>query len=107
MDSHAVSASIGHVAERHLALLGALAPHDRRAPAEIEVVDVEAAQLADPQAAAVQQLEHGVVATTSPLRLVVGRRTVEQGVQLGVPTARAAGGPRPSGPAATRWGRRR
>ena len=52
----------GRLAERDGPLLAALAPHDRPAPVEVEVAGPEGAQLADPEAAAVEQLEHGVVA---------------------------------------------
>ena len=47
--------------DQHLALLVALAGHGDDAPVEVEVVDVEAAQLGDPHAAPVEELEHGVV----------------------------------------------
>ena len=52
-------------------------PHTVMAPAdEVDGVDVEPAQLADPNAAAVQHLEHRVVAASAPYRLVVGLRVV-------------------------------
>ena len=59
------------LAERDAALLAALAPHPDGGRVEVEVVEVEPAQLADPQTAAVEQLEHGVVAALER-RVVVG-----------------------------------
>ena len=52
----------GGLAQRDDALLGALAPHREAAAPEVDVGAAEAAQLGDPQAAAVEHLEHGVVA---------------------------------------------
>ena len=52
----------GRAAERHDPCLAALAHHRGPPPLQIEVVGAEAAQLPHPQAAAVQQLDHGEVA---------------------------------------------
>ena len=49
---------------------------------QVDGADVEPAELADPQPAAVQQLEHGVVAPPPPVGFVVGSGGVEQTVQL-------------------------
>ena len=53
---------------------------------EVDVADVEAAQLGHPQPAAVEQLEHGVVPEPDRRRVAVhpGRRLVEQHVELAV-----------------------
>ena len=67
-------------AHRHLALLGPLAPDGDHGSVEVEVDQPQPAQLAHPQAAAVEQLEHGGVAQADRL---VGRRCGEKGVELG------------------------
>ncbi|BDZ58645.1 hypothetical protein GCM10025872_23020 [Barrientosiimonas endolithica] len=72
----------GH-AERDGALLVALAGDAHRALVAIEVVDVEADELADPDAAGVEQLEHRAVAQVHGVGVVGGdRRDVEQGGRL-------------------------
>src|ERR1700687_482229 len=48
--------------ERRPALLGPLAPHDNGSTGEVDIVDIEPAQLRDAQPAAVEQLENSVVA---------------------------------------------
>ena len=80
--SQARSAATAGARQRHPPLLGALAPDHDRGPVEVERADVQAAQLADPQARAVEHLEHGVVALAPPVRLVLGRRAVEQLVEV-------------------------
>src|SRR3546814_9079032 len=68
------------LAEGHGTLLAALAPDRGATPAEVEVADVERAELTDPQAAPVEHLENGVVARSHPRRSrgANGQR-VEQG----------------------------
>ena len=60
----------------------ALPPHDDGALVEVDRRRVEAAQLADPQPRAVQDLQHGVVATAPPAGLVLGKATLEQRVEV-------------------------
>ena len=48
---------LGGLTERHGALLVALAQHPQQPPGRVDVVDVQAAQLADPDAGGVQQLD--------------------------------------------------
>ena len=55
-------ATTGGAPEGHDALLGPFSEHTRRRPIEIDVVDVEAAQLGDPHSRAVEQFEDRVVA---------------------------------------------
>ena len=54
--------------QRYAALLRSLAPDDDGTTGEVDRVAVEPAELADPEAGAVEQLEHRIVATMSPLR---------------------------------------
>ena len=72
------------LAERHLALLGALAPHGQGAGPQSDVGQVQPAQLPDPQTAAVEHLQHRIVAEAQRGRIVVcpRRRLVQQHVQL-------------------------
>ena len=75
----------GGLAQRHRPLLRALAPDREAASDGVDIAHVEAAQLGDPQAAAVEHLEHGVVAQAPrPVgpATTVRRRVVEQGTQL-------------------------
>ena len=58
----AVERAGGRVAEGHDALLAALAEHAHHVAVAVHVVDVEAGQLADPDAGGVEQLEHRHVA---------------------------------------------
>ncbi len=74
----------GLAGQRHLALLLALAAHAhpcllRRA---VEIVQIQPGQLADPQAAAIEDFEHGAVARrVRPLQLA-GGHVIEQRVHL-------------------------
>ena len=56
----------GRSAERDPTLLAALAPHGDRAAGQIECIEVETAELADANTAAVQHLQHGIVAPSAP-----------------------------------------
>ena len=96
------------LAERHPPLLGPLAPDRpaRRRPRSSESTSSPHSSLTR-SAAAVEDLEHGVVATAAPVRLVVGRRRRRAAVELAADRARAAGGPRPPEPAADASDRRR
>ena len=60
--------------ERHGALLAALAEHPDHAPVVVDVVDVEAAQLADPDAGGVEQLQDRHVADAQGTAVVGERR---------------------------------
>ena len=71
-----------------------LSPHDHGALVEVDRRGVEAAQLADSQPRAVQDLQHRVVATAPPGRLVVGEATLEQRVEVAM-VEHVAGGPSP------------
>jgi len=70
--------------DRHLPLLTPLAPDGHRAAPEIDVAGAEPADLADPEPAAVQELEEGVVASSDLRGVVVdaGGRLVEERRQL-------------------------
>src|SRR5690606_7698029 len=58
------SAQGGHggLPERDRALLATLAPHHCTTAVEVEIGRAQGAQLTDPQAASVQDLQHGIVA---------------------------------------------
>src|SRR3954451_7847849 len=58
-------------AERHAALLAALAPYGDRCRRQVHGVDIERAEFAHPHAAAVQNFEYRVVAEATPQRLTV------------------------------------
>ena len=68
--SHAVSAACGRLAERHGALLVALAEHAQQPPGPVDVVDVEPAQLADTNSGGVQQLNDQLVAQCERIALL-------------------------------------
>ena len=70
--SHSRQRVAGRRTERHRAFLAALAEHAHDATLPVEVVDVEAAQLADADAGGVEQLDQGEVAQAD--RPVVGDR---------------------------------
>ncbi|MEY2582589.1 MAG: hypothetical protein QOE09_2438 [Ilumatobacteraceae bacterium] len=68
----------GRGAERHPSLFATFAPHGDRTSGKIQGIDVEAAQLTDAYTTAVQNLEHRIIAATTPRGLslavdVVGR----------------------------------
>ncbi|SVJ78689.1 Uncharacterised protein [Klebsiella pneumoniae] len=52
----------GFLAERHQALLAALAEHLDHALAQVDLLQGQADQFADPQAAGIQHFEHGAIA---------------------------------------------
>jgi hypothetical protein len=60
--SHSRERARGRAAERHHALLVALARHGERSPAQVHLRALEADQLRDAQAAGVRQLQHRAVA---------------------------------------------
>src|SRR5262249_35816917 len=90
----------GRLAHRDLPLLGALAP-DGDAPArEVDVARVQTAQFTNSEPAAIEELEHGIVAQAHGGLVTVdgGGRSVEQRFDLGVfEDARQ--------PAVSTWGR--
>ena len=47
-------------------------PHAHRALVEVQVVDVEGTELTHPEPAAVQQLQHGIVASSHRGRVLLG-----------------------------------
>ena len=65
--SQASSAPLGRDAVGDAALLAALAEDPQQPAAAVDVVDVEADELADPDAAGVEQLEHDRVAQADRL----------------------------------------
>ena len=91
------------IVDRHPALLASLAQHGHRAATQVDPAAVEPAELGDPQAGGVEQLEHG------PVTLVDrrGARAVEEGPDLPArkdagQSALARGGPQRCGPGPSR-----
>ena len=75
---------VGRHAVRHGALLAALAEHPHHPAAPVDVVDVEPAQLADPDPGGVEQLEHRHVAQAERAAVVGAHRSrVQQRARLG------------------------
>ena len=77
----AVDRPRGWVAERHAALLAALAEHPDEVALPVDVAEVEGDELTDADARRVEQLEHGRVA--HPDRVVVVSRAGRSTDQLG------------------------
>jgi hypothetical protein len=83
-DQPAVECPLGGDAVRHGAFLAALAEDPHHTPLAVDVVDVEAAELTDPDAGGVEQLQDGRVACTERGAVVRhGRGVLQQRARLG------------------------
>ena len=87
----------GRVVDGDPALLGALAQHRDRAAAQVDVAAVEPAELRDPQAGGVEQLEHGQVAPVERRRRRATSSSVPTSPDREDPGQPAAAGRGPQG----------